>query len=91
MMLLIILFVALSIALHELAHIVAAKKVGWNFKGIRFKWYGIKIILEQNNNKEFVWIIAYAGLITTLYLSLIFFIIGAFYPRKVIQPDLFGE
>ena len=81
-MLYIILVVSLifiSVALHETAHVAAAKWLGFKFKGLFFRWNKIGVKIEGDITSD-SWLIPAAGLVATLYLFLLFAFLGLFYP-----------
>lgn len=81
MILIIILLMTISVALHELGHVLAAKIVGWKFHGVKFSLSGIYTIIEQNDNEPYhIWKVASAGLIVNLLLAAIFIWLSLYFP-----------
>lgn len=72
----IILLIIFSVAAHEWGHVYAAKKLGWEFKGVAFKFYGPAMKIDPKDKLDQLWKIASAGLLVTLFLSIGFYILS---------------
>jgi len=82
-----------SIAVHEFAHVVVAKKYGWTYHGLIFKWWvaGVGVKLETKNDpRHGLWAIGAAGPIATFFSAFIWLYIGAIPVEglQVIIPSL---
>lgn len=72
-----ILLIVASIAVHEGAHLLAAKKYNWEITGFKIKYSGFFVALKANNNNiSHLWKVALAGPIATLLLCILFFLLA---------------
>jgi Zn-dependent protease len=76
-----------SAVLHECGHAWAARAVGWNVVGLRYRWYGVAVVAETNGRTDQLWKVAAGGLVATALLALVF-LAGMTLPEPA--PLVFG-
>lgn len=65
-----------SVVAHEYGHIYVAKRVGWKYKGLKFKWFGPAIKVDPKDKLDQLWKVSFGGLLVTLFLSLGFYLLS---------------
>jgi stage IV sporulation protein FB len=77
----ILILILLTIFIHELGHVVAARMYGWKFKGVKIKWYGPNVkMLGPENAVENMWKIALGGPAASFLLAFIFLMLSPLAP-----------
>ena len=76
-----LILILLTVFIHELGHVVAARMYGWKFKGVKIKWYGpnVKMLGPEDAIKN-MWKIALAGPAASFLLAFIFLLLSPISP-----------